>query len=164
MSCHPMEYKMAAFHSILYRACILPLSRENFEKEVVYIKETAGLNGYTDTTIDGLMSKHLFKRKIKEVSTLSLISKEVTTKRAGLTFHPGLSKKISNIMAKHDIQMVPKASGKLSQVLWSPVDVLNERAKSCIYAVPNMPGVYYGRDEALTNESRSIISMVRTWA
>jgi hypothetical protein len=63
-------------------------------------------NGYTDTTIDGLTSIHLFKRKIKEVFTLSLISKEVTTKRAGLRFHPGRLKKISNIMANHDVQMV----------------------------------------------------------
>jgi hypothetical protein len=74
------EQKMAAFHSMLHRACILPLLIENFDKEVAYIKETAGLNGYIKTTIGGLMSKHLFKRKIKEVTTLSPISKEVTTK------------------------------------------------------------------------------------
>jgi hypothetical protein len=72
--------------------CNLPFSRENFEKEVAYIKETAGLNG----TIDGLLSKHLFKCKIKEVATLSPINKVVTTKRAGLTFQLDLSSKISN--------------------------------------------------------------------
>jgi hypothetical protein len=70
---------------------------------VAFIKETAWLNECTETTIDGLMTKHLFKRKIKELTTLSPISKEVTTKRVGLLFHPGLSRKISNIMAKHDI-------------------------------------------------------------
>jgi hypothetical protein len=48
---------MTAFHSMLHRACNLPLSREIFEKEVAYIKETTGLNGYTETTIDGLMSE-----------------------------------------------------------------------------------------------------------
>jgi hypothetical protein len=73
----------------------LPLSRDNLEKEVAYIKETAGLNRYTEITIDGLLSKHLFKRKIKKVTPLSPISKEVISKRAGLTFHPGLSSKIS---------------------------------------------------------------------
>jgi hypothetical protein len=30
--------------------CNLPFSRENFEKDVAYIKETAGLNGYTVKT------------------------------------------------------------------------------------------------------------------
>jgi hypothetical protein len=88
-----------------------------------------------ETTIAGFMSKHLFKRKIKELTTLSPISKEATTKRAGLTLHPCLSRKISNIMAKHDIQMVPKASGKLSQVLGSPKYVVDERAKSDIYEI-----------------------------
>jgi archaeosine-15-forming tRNA-guanine transglycosylase len=76
------------------------------------------------------MSKHLFKLTIKEVTTLSPISKEVT-KRAGLTFLPGLSRK----MAKHHIQMVPKASGKLSQVLGSPKNVVDERAKSGFYEI-----------------------------
>jgi hypothetical protein len=47
-----MEHKMAAFDSMLYRACNLPHSSE---KEVAYIKETAGLNGYSETTIDGLV-------------------------------------------------------------------------------------------------------------
>jgi hypothetical protein len=64
---------MAAFHSMLHQACNLPFSRENFKKEVAYNKETAELNVYTETTIDGLMSKHFFKRKIKEVTTLSPI-------------------------------------------------------------------------------------------
>jgi hypothetical protein len=96
-------------------------------------RRRAGLNEYTETTIYRLMSKHLFKRKIKEVTTLSPISKAVTTKQAGLTFHLGISRKISNIMATHDIQLVSIASGKLSQVLGSPKDVVDERAKSSIY-------------------------------
>jgi hypothetical protein len=37
---------------MLHRACNLPLSKENFDKEVTYKKETAELNGYTETTID----------------------------------------------------------------------------------------------------------------
>jgi hypothetical protein len=85
--------------------------------------------------IDRLMSKHLFKRKIKEVTTLSHICRESTTNRAGLTFHPSLSRKIANIMAKHDIQMVPKGSKKLSKVLGSPKVVVDEKAKPGIYEI-----------------------------
>jgi hypothetical protein len=65
-----------------------------------------GFNAYTETTIEKLMSKYLFERKIKEITTLSIISREGTSKRAGLTLHLGLSRKIANIMAKLDIQMV----------------------------------------------------------
>jgi hypothetical protein len=127
-SCHPMVHKMAAFHFMLHRVCNLPLSRINFEKDVAYIKET-------ETTIDGLLSKHLFKRKIKKLTTLSPISKEVTTERAGLPFHPGISRKNSNIMPKHDIQMVPKAPGKLSQVLLSLNDAEDDKEKSDVYEI-----------------------------
>jgi hypothetical protein len=112
-----MEHKMAAFYYMLHRASLLSLSRK-----------TAGLNGYAET----IMSKHLFKRKIKVLTTLSPINNGVKTRRAGLTFHPGLSRNICNIMAKHDIQIVLKASGKLSQVLRSLKDVVDERAKSVI--------------------------------
>jgi hypothetical protein len=70
-----MEHKMTALHTILHRACNLSLLSENFEKEEAYIKETAGLNKCTETTIDRLMSKHLFKRKIKKSTTSSPISK-----------------------------------------------------------------------------------------
>jgi hypothetical protein len=51
----------------------------------------------------------------EKVTTMSPISKEVTTKRAGLTFYTGLSRKIFNIMAKHDIKMAPKVSGTFSR-------------------------------------------------
>jgi hypothetical protein len=134
---------------------------------VANIKETAGLNGYTETTINELMSKHLFKRKIKDLTTLSPISKEVTTKRAGLTFCPGLPRKISNIMAKHDIKMVPKASGKLSQVLRSPKDVVDERAKSGIYEIQcqTCPAVYYGQTRrSIDKRFKEHMSMVRARA
>jgi hypothetical protein len=74
-----MEHKMAAFHSMLHHVFIFP-SRENLKKGVAYIKETAGLNRYTKTIIDGLLSKHLFKRKIKELTTLSYLLTYVALK------------------------------------------------------------------------------------
>jgi hypothetical protein len=63
---------------------------------VAYIKETEGLNEYTETNIDRLMSEHFFERTIKEITTLSPISREDTTKQAGLMFHLGISRKIAN--------------------------------------------------------------------
>jgi hypothetical protein len=49
-----MEHKLTAFHSMLHWDVTFPF------QEVANIKKTAGLNGYTETTIDGLMSKHFF--------------------------------------------------------------------------------------------------------
>jgi hypothetical protein len=57
------------------------LSRKYFDKKMGYINKKTELKRYTEVVIDGLMLKHLFKRKIKEASTLSPIRK---TGRAGL--------------------------------------------------------------------------------
>jgi hypothetical protein len=45
--------------------------------------------------------------------------------------------------------MVPKTLGKLFQVLGSPKDVVNERAKSGIYEIQSQTcfAVYYGQTE-----------------
>jgi hypothetical protein len=84
-----------------------------------------------------------------------------------LTFHPGLSRKISNIMANHDIQLVPKASEKHFQVLGSPKDVVDERAKSgiCDIQCQTCPAVYYGQTRRSIDERfKEHMSMVRTRA
>jgi GIY-YIG catalytic domain len=140
-------HKMAAFHSMLNRACTLPLSKENFKKEVSYIKQTAALNGYTEASIDQLLKKHLDKKKIRDLTTLQPIREETPKKRAGLTFTPGLSYKIANVMKRYDIEMVPKASGKLSQVLGSAKGAVDDKTKSGIYKIQckTCPALYIGQ-------------------
>jgi hypothetical protein len=95
-----------------------------------------------------------------ELTTLSPISKEVTTKRPGLRFHLGISRKISNIMAKHAIQMFLTASGKLSQVLGSRKDVVDKRAKSGVYEIQcqTWPAVYYGQTRRSINGQRKSLA------
>jgi hypothetical protein len=69
---------------MLHRAYTLPLSKDSFDKEIVFIKLTADVNGYAATTIDKLLKKHSDK-KIRGLTTLAPIEKEITRKRAGLT-------------------------------------------------------------------------------
>jgi hypothetical protein len=45
-----MEDKMAAFHSMLHLVCNLSFSKEDFEKEVVYMKVTASQNIFSNVT------------------------------------------------------------------------------------------------------------------
>jgi hypothetical protein len=60
-------------------------------------------------------------------------------------------------MAKHDIQMVRKASGKLFQLLVSPKDVVDEKAGEYEMQCQTYPrSAMDRRDEALTTDSRSI--------
>jgi hypothetical protein len=70
-------------------------------------------------------------------------------------------------MAKHDIQMVPKALGKLSQVLGSPKDVVDERTKSGIYEIQcqTCPAVFYGQTKrSIDRRFKEHMSMIRTRA
>jgi hypothetical protein len=63
--------------------------------------------------------------------------------------------------------MVLKASGKLSQVLGSPKDVVDERAKSGIYEIQcqTCPVVYYGQTRRSIDERfKEHMSMDRTRA
>jgi hypothetical protein len=114
-----------------------------------------------------ILSKHLFKC-IKEVTTLSPINKVVTTKRAGLLFHPDLSRKISNTSWHSTTsKWFLKASEKLSQVLGSPTDVLDEIRKSGIYEIQcqTCPAVYYGQmRRSIEERFKEHISMVSTGA
>jgi hypothetical protein len=63
--------------------------------------------------------------------------------------------------------MVPKASGKLSQVLGSPKDVVDEIRKSGIYEIQcqTCPAVYYGQTRRSIDERfKEHMSMVSTRA
>jgi hypothetical protein len=69
--------------------------------------------------------------------------------------------------AKHGIQMVPKASGKLFQVLGSFKDVVDARAQSNIYEIQcqTCPAVYYGHTgRSIDERFKEHMSMVRTGA
>jgi GIY-YIG catalytic domain len=50
-------------------------------------------------------------------------------------------------MKQYDIEMVPKASGKLSQVLGSAKDAVDDKAKSGIYKIQceTCPALYIGQ-------------------
>ena len=75
-SCHPNQHKLAAFHSMIHRACNLPLSEESLSRELKYIKDTAKVNGYSEVMVDRLLKKHLAKKRIKDATILVPLAKE----------------------------------------------------------------------------------------
>ena len=54
----PKSTKMATFHSMVHRMCRLPLSINNYMKELGEIKRIASVNGYTEEEIMKLVEKH----------------------------------------------------------------------------------------------------------
>jgi hypothetical protein len=91
----------------------------------------------------------LVKKKTRYLTTLQAIPEETSKKRAGLTFAPGLSYKIANLMKRYDIEMVPKAkgTGNLSRVLGSAKDAVDDKMKSGIYKIQceTCPALYIGQ-------------------
>jgi hypothetical protein len=59
-SSHPKGHKMAAYYSMLNRACTLLLPKDSSDKEIIFIKPTADLIGYPATTIDKILRKKTF--------------------------------------------------------------------------------------------------------
>jgi hypothetical protein len=68
-------------------------------------------------------------KKTRDLTTLQPIREVTSKKRAGLTFTPELSYKIANVMKWCDIEMVPQATGTLSQVLGYAKDAVDDKAK-----------------------------------
>ena len=60
----PIQHKLAAFHSLTYRLCKLPLSASSYKAEYEYIKKVADMNGYSDQLVDKLILKHSNKIRI----------------------------------------------------------------------------------------------------
>jgi hypothetical protein len=58
---HPYQYKMAAFRSMVYRLLTYQLSSQEYNKEVLIIKQIAHNNGYDHSLIDNIIRKTKYK-------------------------------------------------------------------------------------------------------
>lgn len=66
-SLHPYKYKLAAFHCYTHRLLNIPLSQENYEKELNIIKQIAFNNGYDPKLIDNLIKQKLYNKALNLV-------------------------------------------------------------------------------------------------
>lgn len=75
-SVHPWNVKMASFHSMLNRLLDVPLSQENFKKELNVIKLIARNNGYNNRIIYKLLAKKQYKKAVESVFPVRHTSSE----------------------------------------------------------------------------------------
>ena len=54
---HPLSQKMSAFHSMIHRLLNIPLEKEEFNKELLTIKQIAKNNDYNTNIIDNILKK-----------------------------------------------------------------------------------------------------------
>lgn len=129
-SFHPQQHKLAAFHSMVHRLLHIPLSDENFNTEVNYIKQVAVNNGYSSTIIDDLLKKKTQKK------TLSLVFPETRNKQnkfKSLTFSGKPSIKLKKYLNKKQLTVAFKSKYTIGKFLKNSKPRQNKDSKSGVY-------------------------------
>lgn len=130
----PTSHKLAAFHSMVYRLINIPLSIQNYKKEIETIKEYARINGYKESIIDKLVQKHEKQKRNKELTTFKKENSS-NMKRVCFNYAPPLTNKISNILYKHKYDTVYNGNKNLKGILGNNKDKIIENDKEGIYEI-----------------------------
>ena len=129
------QHKMAAFNSMTYRLCRLPLNARIFKEEVETIKRIANINGYKSSKIEELVRKHSKNMKRRNLTTLEKEKTQSEFKLCKFSYLPNFSYKISKVMRKVNVQCVFGNSGKVKEILGNTKDKTNSLAKPGIYSL-----------------------------
>lgn len=127
---------MAAFHSMCYRLCKLPLKAQHFMNELQKIKQIADINGYHANEIDNIVAKH--SKRIKENSKTTLIlqqQQQKTSKRFSFEYIPEVTNLTEKLFKKYNIEMVHASGRKLKNLLGSTKDQIDKNLSSGIYKI-----------------------------
>lgn len=117
-SYHPMKHKIAAFHSMIFRALNIPMSNERQEIELNKIKDIANLNGYREQLINELILSHLRKKSLREISTLNTIREaNESYSYSSFGYNPQINREICQIMINHDMIMSECSEVKLKNLI-----------------------------------------------
>jgi len=143
----PKSTKLAAFNSMVYRLCRLPLSIKNYMNELENIKRIANINGYMNEEIEQLVEKH--SRKMKKLSSSTLFSQKNVERptRAPFKFNHTITNGLKPIFKQQKIDMVFSSNNKLKDLLGNPKDKLEPHQKSGIYKIlcPVCQKMYFGQ-------------------
>lgn len=153
-SFHPVTHKIAAFRSFVNRAVDIPLSQENFNKEVDLIKDIARSHNYNVEMIDTLINK----KKLINLTNLAYIPTETDTNKLenlkfySLTFNGAISYKIHNILSKYEIKIAFKSKDTTGNFLINNKDKINPLLRSGVYQLNCHCGaLYIGRTKRSFN-------------
>jgi hypothetical protein len=112
-----------------------------FKKEIEYIFEMARKNSFPHHIIKGVQKKHEKRRNLRNLTTLSRITKEkknpeTTEKRMlALSFNQPLTDKIMKIAKKQDVSSCYTTRGTLGEHLVNLKDKRKMEEKSGIYEI-----------------------------
>lgn len=134
---HSTQHKMAAFRTMVHRMCSVPMRREDYNKELEYILETANKNGYTEGSIRRLIKKEITRSRRQQLTTFFQRREDSSKKqRAAITYHKRTQKKLKKQLAKIGIEMIPTSKQfQLKNVLGTTKDKKEWGEKSGVYRI-----------------------------
>lgn len=145
--------------------CRLPLTINNFKKELTYIKHIASVNGFHTNIIDKLVIKHSEKLRKNNLTTLFIQNnKNKTIKRVKFNYNGILTDKIQTIYNKYNINLVFKNNSKLRNILGNAKDKNNLTNKSGIYQIScnDCDKIYIGQSKrAILTRFKEHISHIK---
>ena len=129
-SCHPISHKLAAFNSMVYRALTIPMSHQDFNKEIGIIKQIAVTNGY-----EGVMVDRLFNKISRQLAVRSNLGEKTVEERSWITVpYLGLvSDKICRELRKNGFHVAFKTFPLLKSLFSSSKDKIDVWDKSGVY-------------------------------
>lgn len=145
-SFHPMSHKLAFFHSSLHRLITIPLSQEDYNKELDRIYQIAINNGYHTSLVNKLLKQKTYKK------TLNLIYPNVQTKNKtnynSLTYIGNISTKIGNHIKRFtNCNISFKTINSLGKYIKNNKDTTKLESKSGVYKLScgNCEKAYIGQ-------------------
>ena len=144
----PKSTKMATFHSMVHRMCRLPLSINNYMKELGEIKRIASVNGYTEEEIMKLVEKHSKNIKKNNNSTFFKQQKQ-KIKRLPFSFNPSITNYIKPHFRKLGHNLAFSNNNKIANLLGNTKDKPEKLKLPGIYKVicPHCLRVYVGQSK-----------------
>jgi hypothetical protein len=126
------SHKLGAFHALVHRLVNIPLSKDNYFKELINIKRIASQNGFKESIIDNLIKKHKHKKLIQNTTTLT---QNKNSRYIKLPFHPQLTKGLNKIFKSVDTKISFSSNNKLKHLLGNTKDKIDASNKSGIYKI-----------------------------
>ncbi|CAH2094625.1 unnamed protein product [Euphydryas editha] len=129
-SCHPWQHKLAAFHSYVHRLLSIPLTKENYLKELNLIYHMAQANGYNNNIVNNIIKKQKSMRIKKDL--YSTAPDKINKYKSSLTYFGTVSERIAKTLKAHDLHVAFRTNNTLKNIC-NGKDKVNNKQKSGIY-------------------------------
>lgn len=145
-STHPYSHKISAYNSFIHRLINnIPLSEENYRKELNIIKQIAVNNGYQTKMIDQIITRKQYNKAIRLAYPNSESKTNIVYKT--LTYNGKITQQIAKNLQKRNIKIAYKTNNKLGKLIKNNKTKNKKGAKCGVYKLKcgSCPKIYIGQ-------------------